>query len=98
MGVRRVYSGAFNELKKSQAYICVLGNFCSNKKTMSSTNVKKGTPKLEDDHFETWKKYLKIWCKLTDITDEKRALAVDLTLSGRARAATSELSVDDLEK
>ena len=65
---------------------------------MSSTNVKIGLPKLEDDHFYTWKKDLKIWCKLTDITEEKRALAVHLTLSGRARAATSELSVDDLEK
>ena len=83
------------------------------KKTMSSTNVKIGSrvvklmqtimiiigpPKLEDDHFETWKKYLKILCKITDITEEKRALAVHLTLSGKARAATSELSVEDLEK
>ena len=65
---------------------------------MSSANIKIGPPKLEDDHYETWKKDLKIWCKLTDIIEEKRALAVHLNLSGRARAATSELSVDDLEK
>ena len=37
-------------------------------------------------------------CKLTDIPEETRALPAHLTLSGRARAATSEINVDDLEK
>ena len=62
------------------------------KKTISSSNIKIGQPKLEDDLFETWKRDLKVWCKLTDITEEKRTLAVHLTLSGRARVD------DDLEK
>ena len=52
-------------------------------------------PKCND--YETWKKDVKIWSRLTDIEAKKQALAVHLSLSGRARQATSELQIAELE-
>ena len=55
-------------------------------------------PKLMDDtHFESWKKDIEIWCKLTDIPAPKRALAIHLSLTGRARIASSEMEIAELE-
>ena len=56
-------------------------------------------PKLEDGTaYEGWKKDLSIWCDLTDLSVEKRALAVHLSLTGRARAASSEIEISELKK
>lgn len=56
-------------------------------------------PLLQDeDCYEVWKEDLKIWCDLTDIPAEKQALAIHLTLTGRARAASQQVSRDDLKK
>lgn len=58
----------------------------------------KWPPKLEDgSSYENWRKDVEIWCKLTEIAKKKQALAIHLSLSGRARVATSEIEVSDLE-
>ena len=51
----------------------------------------------KSEDYETWKKDIQIWSRLTDIEKKKQALAVHLSLSGRARQATSELKIDQLE-
>ena len=58
----------------------------------------KWPPKLEKEkEYEQWKSDLKIWCSLTSIEKKKQALAVHLSLSGRARIASSEISPVSLE-
>ena len=58
----------------------------------------KWPPKLDDGvSYENWRKDIEIWCKLTDIPKKKQALAIHLALNGRARTASSELEVGDLE-
>ena len=58
----------------------------------------KWPPCFEDLNYEAWKKNIRMWCRLTDLTASKQALAVHLSLSGRARNAFSEISLTDLEK
>ena len=66
---------------------------------MSCTGSFKNPPKLEDDSlYEQWKSDVDVWSKLTDLATTKQALAVHLTLSGRARQASSEVDVTELEK
>jgi hypothetical protein len=58
------------------------------------------TPPLfrEDDmDYEQWKKDLLLWIEFTDLTKEKVAIAVHLSLSGRARLATSEISIENMK-
>ena len=63
---------------------------------MSKSN-SKVPPKFEDEsEYEAWKKDVEIWCLLTDLSEEKQALAIHLGLTGRARMASSELSVKEL--
>ena len=58
----------------------------------------KWPPKLErDEEYEVWKEDLNAWCRITSIEKKKRALAVHLSLSGRARIASSELNKASLE-
>ena len=55
-------------------------------------------PKFEDEsNYENWKRDISIWCELTDLAEDKRALAIHLTLTGRARIATSEIELEDLK-
>ena len=57
----------------------------------------KWPPTLENDSsYENWKKDIEIWSKLTDLKPGKQALAIHLSLTGKARVATSELGVDEL--
>ena len=57
----------------------------------------KWPPKLEsDDNYESWKKDIEVWRLLTDVKPAKQALAIHLTLTGKARMATSELKVEEL--
>ena len=54
-------------------------------------------PSLNDDsEYECWKRDIDIWSKLTNLPAKKMALAIHLSLKGRARAASSELTVDEL--
>ena len=59
----------------------------------------KWPPKLEgEEEYEQWKEDLNIWCSLTSIEKGKQALAVYLSLSGRARVAASEIPKERLEQ
>lgn len=59
----------------------------------------KWPPKLESDcAFEAWKKDINIWCELCELPKEKQALAIHLSLSGRARVASSEIEVEVLKR
>ena len=49
------------------------------------------------DDYELWKKDIDLWRLVTDISENKHAIVVHLSLSGRARAASSELSVEELK-
>ena len=71
---------------------------CQVKKMASSFNTK--CPPLfgKDVVYETWKKDIKIWQELTDLDKKKQALAIHLTLSGKARQASGEINVEDLKK
>ena len=58
----------------------------------------KVSPKLEDESsYEKWKKDIEIWCELTNLAVEKRALAIHLVLTGRTRDASSELEITELK-
>ena len=64
-----------------------------------SSCISKCPPKLNNDcNYETWKEDVKIWCEFTDLDEKKRALAIHLTLTGRARIASSEVGVEELKK
>ena len=53
-------------------------------------------PVFNGVNYETWKRDVKIWCRLADFTAEKQALAIHLSLEGRARDASSEIDPDTL--
>ena len=51
-------------------------------------------PKFESDsEYENWKRDIHIWCELTELAEDKRALAIHLSLIGRARTASSEIEL-----
>ena len=58
----------------------------------------KWPPKFDETGYETWKNDVEIWCDLTDLVPSKRAMAIHLSLDGRARIASSELSKEELKK
>jgi hypothetical protein len=47
--------------------------------------------------YEQWKKDISLWVSFTDLPETKHGIAVHLSLTGRARKASSELSVDHLK-
>ena len=59
----------------------------------------KTPPAFQEDNmdYEQWKKDLLLWTEFTDISRTKMAIAVHLSLTERARKATSELSMDELK-
>jgi len=62
-----------------------------------STSSKVPPPFAEGDDYDVWKKDLELWQFFTDLDPKKQAVAVHLSLTGRARSATSELSVKELQ-
>ena len=59
----------------------------------------KWPPKLENEEFyENWKKDILIWCDLSELAKPKQALAIHLSLFGRAREASSEIPADKLKQ
>ena len=59
----------------------------------------KNPPKLEDESaYESWRKDINIWTDLTELPKGKQAVSINLSLSGRARSASSEIDADDLNK
>jgi hypothetical protein len=51
----------------------------------------------EKSDYEQWKKDIDLWTCFTDLDKEKHGIAVHLSLTGRARQASSELKVDELK-
>jgi hypothetical protein len=59
----------------------------------------KNPPKFNDDTvYERWKNEIEVWKLMTDLDPKKQALAVTLSLSGKARKAALEIPVADLNK
>ena len=59
----------------------------------------KNPPKLEDDSaYESWREDINIWTDLTELPKGKQALAIHLSLNGRACSASSEIDADNLKK
>ena len=59
----------------------------------------KSPPKFEEgSSYETWKKDVRLWTKLTDLDKKKQGIAVYLSLTGQARSIVSEVSEDDFCK
>ena len=60
----------------------------------------KNPPKLEDEsEYEMWRKNIEVWVELTDLPEEKRALAIHMfSLKGRAQAASSQLTVAEMKE
>jgi len=74
------------------------GETASSSESAMATTMKMPPLLQDEDCYEVWKVDLKIWCDLTDIPVEKQALAIHLTLTGRARAASQQVPRDDLKK
>ena len=58
----------------------------------------KNPPKLEEDCYERWKNELEIWQLVRDLEKKKRALAVTLSLTGKAREAVLNIEAEDLNR
>ena len=52
-------------------------------------------PTLSDDgaNYESWKKDIDLWCLASSLSGKKQAIAIHLSLSGKARIATSEIDL-----
>ncbi|KAG9283062.1 hypothetical protein AMEX_G1791 [Astyanax mexicanus] len=48
--------------------------------------------------YESWKNEIKIWKLVTELDQRKQALAVTLSLTGKARTIALEISAEDLNK
>ena len=56
-------------------------------------------PVLDDEaNYETWKRDILVWSELKIIAVGKQALAIYLSLTGRAKNAAQEITLDDLKK
>lgn len=63
----------------------------------NGSNIIQDSPKLGDDTcYETWKNEMRMWQLVTDLHVKKQALAVALSLSGKAWERALELSTSDL--
>ena len=61
-------------------------------------SVIRNPPAFNDgDDYEAWKNDVEMWSDVTDIAKEKQAVVVHLSLSGKARKASSELKSADLK-
>lgn len=56
-------------------------------------------PKLgENISYETWKNEIEMWRLVTDLKESKQALAIALSLTGKARDTALEIKADDLNQ
>ena len=59
----------------------------------------KSPPKFEEGtSYESWKKDVRLWTKLTDLDKKKQGIAVYLSLTGQARNLVSEVPEEDFCK
>lgn len=62
-------------------------------------SVIKNPPVLEDiEEYEQWKEDVLIWKEITDLSKNKQALAVHLTLKGQAKEVANQVSTSDKKK
>ena len=52
---------------------------------------------IEGDDFDQWKKGTDLCCSVTDVDNTKQAVIIHLSLTGRARQASSELTADEIK-
>ena len=52
----------------------------------------------ESTGYDTWKNEIKIWELVTDLDKKKQALAITLTLTGKAKVAALSIKAEDLNK
>ena len=65
---------------------------------MASSNMKNPPIFKENEmDYEEWKKDIGLWTLLTDLPKAKMAIAIHLSLNGRARKASSELTANELK-
>ena len=64
----------------------------------SGSRIKTPPALREDIPYESWKKEIQIWQRFTSLEKEKQALAIFLSLEGKARETVLEVEVDDLNK
>jgi len=50
---------------------------------------------IEGSDYEQWKKDVNLWCTVSELEESKHAIVIHLSLTGRARNATSEISAAD---
>ena len=68
-------------------------------KVWTMTASMKWPPKLDDDNdYESWKEDILMLCDLTNIPEEKQALAIQLALIGQAHPATGQIGRENLKK
>ena len=70
----------------------------TDKMTTSDFSMKVPPKFLKEEDYETWIRDVEVWRELTDLPKTKQALAVHLSLSGRARIPSSEIPLADLKK
>ena len=62
-------------------------------------SVIKNPPTLDDvENYERWKEDVLMWKEVTDVSKNKQALVVHLTLKGQAREVANQVSTDDKRK
>ena len=59
-------------------------------------NYKVLPPFDEKTSYESWKNEIAIWRLVTELDEKKQALAVTLSLKGRAKASALEIAAGDL--
>ena len=66
---------------------------------MAGMNDTKTRPALRQDlPYENWKKEIMIWYCVTLLAPKKQALAIFLTLEGKAMEAVLEIAIESLNK
>ena len=62
-------------------------------------SVIKNPPVLDDlENYEQWKEDVLMWKEITDLSANKRALAIHLTLKGQAKEVANQVSTEDKKK
>ena len=62
-----------------------------------ANSIKEPPMLVDDNKYETFKRDVHIWSKLSTLPKKKQALAIHLTLRGRAKNASSQLTDAQLE-
>ena len=61
-------------------------------------NIKTPSTLHKDISYKNWKEEIKIWQKFTSVKKEIQALAIFLSMQGKARELLLELKIDELNQ